>query len=643
MVTGPAGARRTGLLGYNRARVATKGRPHRCRAAGPALKGPAIPDKEPIDGQRPEPGGVDPSLLPDTTVAGGMASALEEGLAEEAASREAGLAKTGEFPTQSVARSTAQMSVSTMLSRVTGFARIWAQGIALGVFALTTSYGYANTIPNMVYEFVAGGILSSMFIPVFMERLAADGEEKARDFASDVFWLAMIGLGIVSLVGTIWPEPFVATQIAPGANPTIAPDAAFLFRFFAIQMLIYGAGAVMTGILNAKRVFLPSAIGPVFNNIVVIATFFVAYPLLNQAHNGNAAARPLALTILGVGTTLGVVAQIAPQIPALLKTGFRFRARLDLKDPTLRRLGLLAIPLLFYVGTNLVAVSFRNRFASITPMPPGIQPGSGGGLLMYPWVFYQLPYGIFAVALATAFFPELSAAANRTDWRQFADYFSRGLRTTGLLIMPCAALLIALSTPIAKLFQGGNFEAIAVAPVAQVLSMWALGVFSFAAFMFILRSFYSMQDTRTPALMNIPATALQIGLYWTLTQGIAGWPGIGIVGIPAADVVTYTLLGIALLVVLRVRIGPLGLGVAAGSLVRSLVVAIGAGLTAWAVVALTPGLGGSRFGFLLQLVAGTAAGLVIAAGLAVALRIPEVAMARRLIGRVVARLIPGRG
>jgi putative peptidoglycan lipid II flippase len=590
------------------------------------------------DRLRSDPGDASPSRDPGTGTDDELA--LEEALAVGADAGNLGLdAGAGEpsevAATPSVARSTATMSVSTLLSRITGFVRLWAMALAIGATGFASAYGIANTIPNMVYELVAGGILSSMFIPVFMELSAKNGEDDARDFASTVFWLAMIGLGVVSLVGTIWPEPFVWTQMGSNTTPETFASAVYLFRFFAIQMLIYGAGAVMTGILNSRRLFLAPAVGPIFNNVVVIATFFVYIPLARVN-------LPLAVTVLAIGTTLGVVAQIAPMVPSLLRSGFRFRARLDLHHPALKRTALLAVPLLLYVATNLVGVTFRNRFALGVSLP-GLGADAGPAVITYAWVFYQLPYGIFAVALATAFFPELSTAAHRADWKAYASHFSRGIRTTALLILPCAALLVALAYPIARVYQFGSFKAAAVAPTAQVLSVWAVGLFSFAAFMFVLRSFYSLQDTRTPMVLNVFATALQVLMYWAFTQGVLGWGGFGIAGIPASDVVTYTLLSLALLVVLRRRIGPMDLGSTFGSVGRSVVVAVGAGVSAWALVALTPGLGTTRWGFLLQDVLGASIGLGMAAALAVALRIPEVATARRLIARVVERLLPRRG
>ena len=527
------------------------------------------------------------------------------------------------------------MSMSTGLSRVTGFIRIWAQAIALGATFFASSYVVANNIPNMLYELVAGGIISSLFIPVFMERRAKHGEKDARDFASSAFWLAVIALGLVSLAGTIWPQPFVFTQFAQGASTKLDPQAAvFMFRFFAIQILIYGVGALITGILNSDRIFFAPAIGPVFNNLVVIATLFVFVPL---SATGN---HTLAISVLAIGTTLGVVAQMAVQLPSLRKTGFRFKFELDLKHPGLRKIGVLAVPTIIYVITNLIGVTFRNRFAFAAPVP-GLEAGSGPSIVSFAWVWYQLPYGIFAVALATALFPELSTAAHDLDWRRFAENFGVGLRSTALLILPCAALLVALAPQIISLFKFGRFTAPMVGPTAGVLQVWALGLFSFAAYMLVLRSFYSMQDTRTPAITNIFATVLQVALYATLTQGIGAWKGIGLPGIPAADAIAYSLHLILLGWLLRRRVGPLQLGRSAISLAKSVVVAMAGGLAAWAVVLATPALTTSRFGFLAQILAGAVVAVAIVWGLAQLLGVDEIQTVSRMVGRLFGRLRRG--
>ncbi len=172
--------------------------------------------------------------------------------------------------------------------------------------------------------------------------------------------------------------------------------------------------------------------------------------------------------VLAAGTTLAVLVMFAVQVPALLKTGWRHSWGLGLDDPALRRMLWLAVPTVIYVVTNLVAVSFRNASAfAVSPTGPSI--------LTYAWIFYQLPYGILAVALATAVFTELADAAGRQDTEEFKSTFLRGLRTTGVLMLPTSALLIALATPLVSLYRVGAFKASDVPLVVGALRWWACG------------------------------------------------------------------------------------------------------------------------------------------------------------------------
>ena len=304
------------------------------------------------------------------------------------------------------------MSTATTLSRVTGFLRMWATAYALGATGLMSAYSVANNIPNMIFELVAGGIISSLFIPTFMELRESADEETAWKFTSHVFNLAVLSLGVLAVIGTLFPQPFVWTQTfrLPSAQAsTVVSSATFFFRFFAIQVVLYGAGAIISGLLNSQRAYFWPAVGPIFNNLVAIATM-IAFAALR----GNVG---IALVVLATGTTLGVVAMFAVQLPAVFRTGWRYSWGLGLGDPALRRMLRLAIPTVIYVVTNLVAVSFRNASAfAVSPQGPSV--------LTYAWIFYQLPYGILAVALATAIFTELADAAGRRDYSEFKVTFA---------------------------------------------------------------------------------------------------------------------------------------------------------------------------------------------------------------------------
>ncbi|MDP2232092.1 MAG: lipid II flippase MurJ, partial [Actinomycetota bacterium] len=342
--------------------------------------------------------------------------------------------------------------------------------------------------------------------------------EDAWAFASTVFNIATLALAIVAVAGTVWAEAFVRTQTFR-TSASDASLAVYFFRFFAVQVVIYGAGSVMSGILNSQRKYLWVAIGPVFNNIVVIITLLGFYVPFRHSDP------TLAKIGLAVGTTLGVLAMYVVQIPSLMALKPNWSWRIQWRHPGLRAIGLMAIPTIVYVVTNLVAVSFRNAYALEVS-------ASGPATLLYAWMWYQLPYGVLAVALATAIFTELSEQAGRKDYTLFKETFANGLRATGMLIMPMAAMLIALAPQLVRLYRAGAFKSSDIPVVSNVLVWWGVSLFFFASTMFLLKTFYSLKDTLTPMFVNLVLTVGQIAMYATLTVGFAGWSGLGLRGIP---------------------------------------------------------------------------------------------------------------
>jgi putative peptidoglycan lipid II flippase len=478
----------------------------------------------------------------------------------------------------------------------------------------------------MVFELLAGGVLSAMFIPVFMERIQRDGRDAAYRAANTLYCIVLVLLGAIALVGTFWPQPFVLTQTF-----TVSADKAslaiYFFRFFAVQIVFYGWCAVTTGILNSQRRFFAPAIAPLVNNVVVIVALLGFYLPLHES-------RPdLAIIALGVGTTLGVVALLITQLPTLFGLGFRFRWSWDLKDPTLRKLLRKSVPILGYVAVNLIVVTFRNAFATRALL-------DGSAALMYAWMWYQLPYGVLAVAYTTAMFPELSDMAVKQDWTAFKVTFSRALRVMTLLILPMAAMLVALSVPLVKLYRVGAFPADAVPLVAAVLAAWAFGLLSFSLYMLTLRAFYAQQDSLTPMISNAVLAVIHVGLYWGLTS-ITTWGDWRLIGIPAADAVFFTLHTIVLLAILRRRRGALNGRHTVSTMARIAVASVAGGVVAWAVQYLTPALTSSRTGFLVQLLVGGASGLATAYGLSALMRVDEIKDGLSLLRRAAARIRPG--
>lgn len=548
--------------------------------------------------------------------------AIEETVADLAAAEE--MQELGITDTNGVGRSTAIMSAATLLSRATGFARMWATALALGAGAAASAYNIANNVPNMIFELVAGGILASLFIPTFTEVRDEQGEAAAWRFASQIFNIMALLLGAIAVVGALLPEPFIWTQtfrMDPEKASSVRDTAEFFFRFFSIQVVIYGVGMVIQAVLNAQRKYLWPALGPVFNNLIVIATliFVATQPLTTKT-----------LAILAIGTSLGVVGMFAVMVPSLAKSNFKYSFSLGLNNPAIHQMLKLGIPTFLYVITNLISVSFRNASAlSVGEYGPSV--------LMYAWTWYQLPYGIIAVALATALFTELSIYASKKDMSSFKRAFSMGLRTTSIMIIPSSVLLYVLATPLTTLFLAGRFEESDIPLVAGVLKSWAFALTFYACMMFVLRAFYSLKDTLTPALANIGTSIVQVIGYLVLTTGLGAWTGLGLSGIPIADLIFCFLQFGILLFLMRRKIGSFDIKSFISVFVRMTCASILAGIVVHYLVAyLSPsfvGVGGS----IVLLLIGAVVGFSLSFCIARLFNIKEAVFAGNLIIKFVNR------
>ncbi len=455
-----------------------------------------------------------------------------------------------ELPTEdsrsTFVRNTALMSVGTTLSRVTGYLRLVAQFAALGVSALGNTYTMANTTPNIVYELVLGGILTSVFVPVFVEWLQKHGREEAWLVADRVLTLALVVLSTVAVLGAVFaPQIIRLYLIASHAGNKEAQIAlgAFFLRWFMPQIVFYGVGAVAIGLLNAERKFTVPMFAPILNNLAVIATFGV-YALLVGSGKPSLANITLAeKTVLAAGTTLGVVAMTLALWPSLRRLGFRWHLRFDWNHPAVRRLGKLALWVVVYVVANqlayVVIIVLTGKF------PPG-----GYQVYVSAFILFQLPHAIVAVSIFTALLPSMSGRWAAGDRDGLRTLFSRGLRDTVVIIVPAALGYIALAVPIVRLLlQHGRAGPAGAELTARTLQAFAVGLPFFSAFQLLTRTFYAMQDTRTPALVNIAAAIVNVGA--DLVYVALGW---GVPGLALGHATSYLFATIVCLLLLRRRL-----------------------------------------------------------------------------------------
>ncbi len=519
----------------------------------------------------------------------------------------------------SVAHSTALMSVATLGSRATGLIRTWVMAFVLGNSFLTSSYQVANNMPNTIYELVVGGILGAAFIPMFLLQKEQKGEDGANNFACNILNLFLIILGFLTLAAAIFAPQVIWTQtFAEGSSQEVIDYAVRFFRIFAIQILFYGIGGVITGILNANRVYFLPSLAPALNNVVVIISFLVYLPLSSVNQN-------LALNVLAWGTSLGVVVQFVIQIPALVRGGFRYRWFVDVHDPALVEAIKIALPTFLYIAGTMVSFSCRNAFS--------LQAGENGpSTLIYAWTWYQLPHGVLAVSLSRALFTEMSDAAAKNNAEALARHVSSGVSNTLLLMIPCACLLGVLATPLMQLFRAGAFSEADVYFVASILSLWAVSLPFYSLSMFVYNVYASIRKFHVFATLSCGLVVVQVVLYAVLCNANI----LGLYGVPLADLAYYVLLCAASMALLPKFMGrsvkyrhTFSLVVRAG-IASAAGAGCAAGLLALLENVLVPEMSGMVAG-MVQLCLCGFVGLLVTFVLCYAFRIPEVsALIKRL-------------
>ena len=554
--------------------------------------------------------------------------------------------ETGQFPAvplatededspRAFARHSMVMATGTFLSRVTGFLRLAALTYALGVAEsrLADAYNVANTTPNIVYELAFGGIISSVFVPVFVQRLHGEGREEAWRSARSLLTVVVLVLSAVTIAGILFSGPIIRLYTFRAHGPAAEAErrlASFLLKWFFPQIVFYGLGAgVWTGLLNAHRRFAAPMFAPIANNVIATATFFV-FAALPGGHTPDTIT-DLQRYVLAVGTTLGVVAMSLGLYPSLRRMGFRWRWSVDLRDPGLRKIARLSVWSLLYVVVNQLGLLV------VIILAQGVQ----GGVTAYQaaFIFFQLPYAIFAVSIMTALVPSLSEKWTDHDVAPFRHQLLQGVRATAFIIVPAALGYIVLARPIVRLLlQHGVTRAASTDLIAGVLTAFSVGLFSFCSFQLLLRAFYSMQDTRTPALINIAAVSVNTALNFVFFRYLK------VEGLALGHAAAYTTGTAIFVVVIARRLRGLEIRRLARPLAQILVSAMASAAAAllvsrWvgSLLAISPA-GSALAPQFAQVGAAVAAGIIVYAALAAAFRMPELV----LLKDVVRRRIRGR-
>ncbi|MBX3248846.1 MAG: murein biosynthesis integral membrane protein MurJ [Myxococcales bacterium] len=489
-----------------------------------------------------------------------------------------------------LARRAGLVAAGTLASRVLGAVRDAVIAASFNV-AATDAFWLAFTIPNALRGLLGEGAASGAFIPVLSDVREREGVEAARLYYARLQGTMLLLLGGVSLVGVL-AAPLLVDVYASGfrSDLELYETTIRLTRWVFPYIAFMGVAAILTGALHAHRQFLAPAFAPLWLNVA----FIVA-----------AVALPGALAVwlgldpvfaLAIGALAGGVLQILALVPAYRRLGYPLRPRFG-RDAHVRRSLRLLVPLVAGLGVYQLNLVLSRQLASYLPT---------GALsyLFYGQRLVEIPQGVFAIAIGVASLPTLAALAARGDVEGAKSVFRRGLRLSLFVAIPATVLLVVLAEPsVAAVLGRGRFGAAQIEETTRALVGLAVGIWAVASVRTCVPMFHALGDTRTPVLASL------LNLVTFLTAGLSLSGPFGVAGIAIAISLAAAVQLVALVVLLRFKIGPLGLGEVAGSAAR----VVGASAFMGAVIWPTRGLVAWRDGGTLTAIA-VFAGALVAAG-----------------------------
>ena len=397
-----------------------------------------------------------------------------------------------------IAKSAAAVGIAVMCSRVLGLIR---EQIFAGLFGAGMTYDsfvVAFRIPNLLRDLFGEGALSAAFVTVFTAYDTTRSKEETYRLASNVLTFFLFFLSLLTLLAVYFAEPLVHR---------LAPDFALvtgkveltekLTRIMLPFLVFISLSAVVMGMLNTKgKFFVPAMASSFFNLGSIVGGLSLAYILPKYGQP--------AIVGMAIGTLIGGLMQLGAQIPALIKTGFRYKPVLDLKDPGLHRILKLMIPATIGLSATQINIFVNTNFASTC--------GDGAvSWLYYAFRLVQLPIGVFGVALSIAMLPVLAKQAAEKDIVKMKKTMISSLTLVFALTLPATAWLMLLSEPIIRIiFERGAFTSFDTIATAQTLTFFAIGLFAYSANKVLVPAFYALDKTKYPVIASFIAVGFNI-------------------------------------------------------------------------------------------------------------------------------------
>jgi putative peptidoglycan lipid II flippase len=459
-----------------------------------------------------------------------------------------------------LAWSTAIFSLATGISRILGLVR---EIVARRYFGVEGSginaFTVAFQLPNLFRALVADAALSSAFVPVFSELLEKGERARAWRVASTLLWLTLL------LVGGLTALLMLAAPLVIAPFDVADEDLAVtLSRILFPVVTLLGVSGIVVGILNSYEHFSVPALTPVFWNLAIIAGLVIGVPLTDSTTSG--------LYVYAGSILAGTVLQVLLPLPWLRGRDGQLRVALDWRDPAVKQVLVLMVPVMLGLGlinfNALIGTFFASRY---------IDPDLAPAAIDAAFRIYMLPQGMFSVAVATVLFPAISRLAARADYDGFRRTIGIGLRQIGFLLLPASAASIVLAEPIVRLlYQRGAFGADETDVVAEALAAFSIGLTFNGMMLMLNRGFFGLQAPWTPTLVALGNLILNTALFAVFYR-------VGTWGIPLAISLANIAGAAALLVLLRRRLGHVEFRETAASISRIIVASIVLAAVAYAV------------------------------------------------------------
>jgi putative peptidoglycan lipid II flippase len=449
-------------------------------------------------------------------------------------------------------RASALLASGTIVSRLLGFVSAVVLAQAIGnKGAGADTFAIANQLPNNIYAIIAGGLLSAVLVPQIVKAgLHDDGGQR---FINRLVTLGLAVFLLAAVAATLaapWLVDFYSTQSADGSTG-LAPDEVALATAFAYwclpQVLFYAIYSLLGEVLNARKIFGPFTWTPVLNNLVAIAgmaVFIFAFGG-DPAHRDASTWTAPMITLLAGSATLGIAVQGLGLFYFWRRAGLSYRPDFHWRGVGLGATGKAAAWVFGMIVVTQLAGIVQSKVAT---MAAGDDDASVS-ILRYSWLIFMLPHSIAAVSIATAYFTRMSTHAHEGNLDGVRTDFSASTRSIGLIMVFSAVGLVVLAYPFSAVFST-DFDA--TQDMAYVLIAYLVGLVPFSLLFLIQRTFYSLDNTRTPFFLQVFQSALFVLGALVVSTWDREWIAVGIAAVTA---LAGSAQAVAAAVVLRRRLG----------------------------------------------------------------------------------------